>query len=640
MNIRELESSSPRNGEWDTAGQLKWHVYTRSEKAFAEGDAARDAIKSAAALKKRQKYIREKFIESLGGLPPMDTPLNAKITGVLKEDGFKIEKIIFESRPKTYVTCNMYIPDGIKKPSAAVIFLCGHHMDAKQNPQYQMVCRFLVKAGLIVFAQDPIGQGERWSYWEKSIGKTTVDPCCKEHDYAGWASFTMGDAIAKYFVHDSMRSYDYLLTRPEVDPNRIGITGNSGGGTQTTMMMLADPRPAAFAPTTFLMDRKMYMHNGGAQDQEQIWPGFTSSGLDHEDALIAVAPKPVQVQAVTSDFFPIEATRRTVGRCKRFWEMLGQPKDLRLVEDFSSHMYTRLLAQAVAEFFSEKLLGKKVTVPDESVVTIEPSLLWCTKSGQVRGEIKGARAVHEENVDKCKTLKPKLNKESIAWLKEKVYANRNECGLNPRYWNRWLIQEMEVLGCFWWPQEGIINHAHSIRDIKYIGKELPVTIALWEGGTTCIDSHIDWIRKTCRSGRAVVIADLTAMGNLMPNNLLDRSYPMEFYGVVHKLADDLIWLDDSMAAMRVYDTIRLLDAVQMWPGHKKDDIRFHTGGRYNIYPELASALDKRIAKIESVERLESFADWVCSRHYKLEDIPGFVFPGILQHLDLPDIRNK
>ena len=323
MNIVDLENAGPSYSNYDAGDQLKSHIYKRSEDAFAMGDLARDAITSAEQIEARQRFIRESFIDCLGGLPSSDTPLNARVVGTIECDGFRIEKIVYESRPDTFVTANLYVPDGVSSPRGAVLFLCGHHEQAKHCEEYQIVCRYLVKSGLIVLAQDPIGQGERFSYFEKSLGGTTVDWGVREHDHAGNMCWPLGDGIARYFVHDAMRGIDYLLTRPEVDPSKIGVTGNSGGGTQTSLMMICDPRIAAAAPTTFIMNRQSYMHTGQAQDSEQIWPGMTALGFDHEDILLMMAPRPVQVQAVKWDFFPIEGTRRTVARCKRFWDMFG-----------------------------------------------------------------------------------------------------------------------------------------------------------------------------------------------------------------------------------------------------------------------------------------------------------------------------
>src|SRR5207248_681910 len=114
----------------------------------------------------RQRQLRERFIDSLGGLPSMETPLNARTTGVVEGGGFRIEKVIYESRPRSYVTANLYLPEGAHEPGAAVLFLCGHHDLAKHYAGYQTVCQYLAQAGLVVLAQDPIGQGERLSYYD------------------------------------------------------------------------------------------------------------------------------------------------------------------------------------------------------------------------------------------------------------------------------------------------------------------------------------------------------------------------------------------------------------------------------------------------------------------------------------------
>ncbi|MDG0794213.1 acetylxylan esterase [Cohnella ginsengisoli] len=332
-------------------------MYDRSMAAFAQGDRDRDAIADRGQLEARREMLREKLIAAIGGLPSGDTPLNPRTRGVVAREGYVIEKVMFESRPRAYVTANLYVPDGIDSPRGAVLFLCGHDHEAKHGEEYQTVCGILVKAGLVVLAMDPIGQGERFSYYDASSGSLAVTDGIVEHDYAGQQCLPLGDGLARYFLHDAMRAVDYLAGRPEVDPARIGVTGNSGGGTQTSLMMLADPRIAAAAPATFIMSRESYLVTGQAQDAEQIWFGMTALGLDHEDILMAMAPKPVLVLAVTNDFFPIEGTHRTVERVRRIWTMYGCEDRLRFVEDDSHHKYTVPLAQAAAGFFREHLLA-------------------------------------------------------------------------------------------------------------------------------------------------------------------------------------------------------------------------------------------------------------------------------------------
>lgn len=127
------------------------------------------------------------------------------------------------------------------------------------------------------------------------------------------------------------------------------------------------------------------MYTGMAQDSEQIWPGMTALGFDYEDILMAMFPRPVLVLAVTSDFFPIEGTRETVERTRRFWKMVRKDGFLELFEDNSDHHYTRPMAKAADEFFSLHLLGTPVSLWDKDIMAVEPSLLMCTRKGQIRG---------------------------------------------------------------------------------------------------------------------------------------------------------------------------------------------------------------------------------------------------------------
>ena len=207
--------------------QLKDHIYERSHRLFAAGDAQRDGIRTVNAVRQRQEEIRRVVIASIGGRPSADTPLNPRLTGTVEGDGFRIEKIIFESRPRHYVTANLYLP--LNRPAgrtAAVLFLSGHHNTAKVAPEYQNVCQTLVRAGLVVLAQDPVGQGERLSYFEPETNTNPVGIGTRDHDYAGAQGRLVGDTLAQYMLHDAMRGIDYLISRPEVDATKIGVTVN------------------------------------------------------------------------------------------------------------------------------------------------------------------------------------------------------------------------------------------------------------------------------------------------------------------------------------------------------------------------------------------------------------------------------
>ncbi len=647
MSIQNYETVSPALHYYDVRDQLKRHVYGRSEQAFAAGESARDAIRTTKDLQKRQAFVRKTFINALGGLPENSPSLNPRITGTIQQEGFRIEKVIFESRPKVYVTANLYIPDNRTTPSGAVLFLCGHGYEGKAFPEYQTECRTLVKIGLVVLAVDPLGQGERMGYYEPSLNDTTVRWGSYEHDYIGNQCMPLGAPLARYFLHDAIRAMDYLCSRKEiVDPSRVGVTGSSGGGTQTCMMMIADTRVAAAVPGKFVTSRHAYQMAGGVQDWEQIWPGVTAAGIDHEDFLLMMAPKPVRVQSVQYDYFPIEGTRRTVERCRRFWELCKKPDLLSMVEDVSIHdQGSAVLARSEAEFFARHLLGVNSRASLEGTAPIDPALLRCTQSGQVRGELPKAKFVFDENQDCLKTIQKKLKilspaqrrEKGLAWLKKQVLAHRQPCDLNLRIYAQDAAVALNFQAGFWWSQTGIFNHAFIFRDYQFSGRPLPVTLALWDQGTKNLKLHESWIRQTCRAGRAVMVLDVTAVGGIRPNSI-NFAPPEDRDGTNRKMNDDLIWLGDSLAAMRVWDVLRACDVIKIWPGLDKTDIQFYAHGLQGIYAQLAAGLDPRVRKIEVTDGIGSIAGWVARRHYDMAGAFDLVIPGILNHLDLADLK--
>jgi hypothetical protein len=653
MSIADIEVLRHAIGFYDVKDQLKNHVYARSRAAFAAGDQARDGIRDTAALGLRQESMRAAFVESFGGLPPSDGPVPVETRSVHREPGLAIANLVYQPRPATFVTANLYIPDGIRGSTGAVLFLSGHLPEARLSDEYQVVCRHLAREGLVVLAPDPVGQGERLSYWEAELGAPTVRRGTGEHDYAGAPALLLGDGIARYFVHDAMRAIDLLSERPEVDPGRIGVTGNSGGGTQCCMVMVCDPRVAAAAPATFLMSRETYMDAGQAQDAEQIWKGMSALGFDHEDLLLTMVPRPVLVMAVTSDFFPIEGTRRTVERARRLWDVAGSPRSIELYEEKGEHAYTPTMAARAAAFFGRHLgAGTGKTAKPRLAVSTAPVAarrLWCTGSGQVRGEIPGARAAYEENCARLDLLEreraalPDAQRRSRAeaWLRDAVYRDRRPCTPNLRELRGFpggMENGLSYRVLLWWSQERVMGAGVLFRDLARTAGKLRLTLGLWQHCTGELGRHMTWIRSTCEQGRVVLVADLSGMGMLQPNAI--NSEPMfESYGTICKLAHDLVWLGDSLPALRAWELTRALDVVLS----SVEDVdprgmEISAFGRYSLYAELAAFLDPRLRALTLVEPPESLGALVRARHYENADVSAVILPGMLRYFDLPDLR--
>jgi dipeptidyl aminopeptidase/acylaminoacyl peptidase len=303
---------------------------------------------------KRQIIIRQKLWDILGAFPEK-TPLNAKITGTVKKNGYKVQNIIYESLPGFYVTASLFIPDKVKKPAPAILFCSGHSTAVYRLESYQLPLLNLVKKGFIVLAIDPIGQGERLQYFDPVKGESVIGSSTKEHSYPSVQTFLIAKSVARYFLWDGIRGIDYLVSRREVDPARIGVHGLSGGGTQTAYISAMDERVAASAPAGYITSYRRLMESIGVQDGEQNLYHETSSGIDHADLIEVRAPKPTLIMATTRDFFSIQGSRETFSELKRVYTVFGKPDNIEITEDDYGHGYTKKNREAMYAFFQKHL---------------------------------------------------------------------------------------------------------------------------------------------------------------------------------------------------------------------------------------------------------------------------------------------
>ena len=191
---------------------------------------------------------------------------------------------------------------------------CGHSDNGKAYEGYQRACILLAKNGMAVLCYDPIGQGERIPA-ARCEGKPAVRGTT-EHTMAGIGALLVGRQLASYRIWDGLRALDYLAGRPEVDPTRLGCTGNSGGGTMTAYLMALDDRIAVAAPSCFITSLERLFATIGPQDAEQNITGQVAAGMEHADYVTLRAPKPTLLTVGTRDFFDIEGSWDTFREVK------------------------------------------------------------------------------------------------------------------------------------------------------------------------------------------------------------------------------------------------------------------------------------------------------------------------------------
>jgi cephalosporin-C deacetylase-like acetyl esterase len=343
-----------------------------------------DRLKSPDDVARRREKVRARILESIGGLPER-TPLNARVVGTIERAEYRIEKIIFESQPRFFVTANLYIPKNGRRPYPGILVPLGHEPAPKAYPDAQALLEGLAQRGFAALAWDPIGQGERVQIYDPDLGESKVVRSPTEHSVVGIQCTVVGDNLARYMIQDGLQALNYLLTRPEVDPARIGCTGNSGGGNLTAYLAALDDRIQVAAPSCWITSWQGLLNTIGPQDSEQTLFPFIKDEIDYPDFIYAFAPKPYLVLAATRDFFSIGGTRQTYGEAKSIYSMLGEPSKLMMFEADDHHAYSAPRRLAAYRWFGRWLKGAEdpgqESEPKVELATDEE--LRCTETGQV-----------------------------------------------------------------------------------------------------------------------------------------------------------------------------------------------------------------------------------------------------------------
>ena len=353
-----------------------------------------EALRDEGELLKLQQELREKLLEMIGGLPEEKTDLHPQTIGKIQKDDYSIEKLIFQSLPGVYVTALVYSPEDHSQKHPAVLVPAGHATNGKIH--YQALSQRLAKRGYVVIAWDPVGQGERSQFWDAKARKSRYNLVCAEHAVLGNLAYLAGANLARWEVWDGIRAVDYLLTRPDVDAERISITGTSGGGTQTALIAALDTRIKVAVPSCFISSLPMRMANrifaDPDSDPEQDLYGMVSNGVDHVGLLMLMYPRPVMVASAVLDFFPIEGARKTFREAQGLYEKFGHGDRIAMVEGYHKHEFSAENQEAALEF-----LDRFNRMPMQSGLA-EPSVipdhdLLCTSSGQVMVDKKDARSL-------------------------------------------------------------------------------------------------------------------------------------------------------------------------------------------------------------------------------------------------------
>ena len=608
-----------------------------------------------------QQYVRDaqaRIRESFGP-EPQRTPLNARVTKTVERDGYRIENVIFDSRPGFPVTANLYIPTKQAGPLPAVVGTCGHSSNGKAAEAYQSFAQGLARLGYICLIYDPIGQGERLQYVTDDLS-SQIGVGVREHLHAGNQQFLVGEFFGMWRAWDGIRALDYLLTRPEVDKQRVGVTGNSGGGTLTTWLCGVEPRWTMAAPSCFVTTFRRNMENELPQDTEQCPPRALALNLDHADFLAAMAPHPIIILAKERDYFDVRGSEETYDRLRRLYRLLDAEDNVALFVGPTGHGYSQENREAMYSWFNRAAglaadganrgFDGVLTATADVAFSAEPKItidkdetLWCTEKGQV-ATLDGTQTVFGFTREKSKQLRSQRKTHSGASLRRavadllKLPAKRK---LAPDYRNwRYLVARgyptKYAMAYTVETEPGIQAIVYRLSNERWYsrpprsGERAVLYISHLSSDAELRDEPL--IREVMKTepDSPVFACDVRGIGESLPETCnpgsFHNSYGNDYFYAIHSLM-----LDRPYLGQKTFDVLRVLDWLA---SHGHTDVHLVGCGWGALAATFAAVISDQVEQVTLKNSLTSYSDIAESEHY---DWPlSTLLPNVLSQFDLPD----
>lgn len=631
-----------------TSKRMVWMEYTdvhnslyhtlkdMGQARLQQREEALGSIRSLAAWKRRQEVVKNTLKAIMGPFPPK-TPLNVDVIERLERPDFHVEKIVFESMPGLKVTGCLFLPRIRQGKTPAILFCSGHSANAFRAKHYQEVVLNLVQKGFIVFAFDPIGQGERMQYFNPKTGKSTIGGSTKEHSYVNNQCFISGSSAARYFIWDSIRALDYLASRPEVDTERLGCHGLSGGGMQTAYISAIDERIKVAAIAGYITQFKWLLRTQGVGDGEQNLYQSWAKGIDLPDFVQVRAPNPILMMVTTRDFFPIRGARAAYRESLAVYNAYHCLEALQIVEDDYRHGYTKKSRETMYAFF-QKHLEFPGNANEEEVDYFTDSELMVTQTGQVTTSF-NSQTVYSINRKETKALMDRLfqsRKKPVQHCEALLESVRTISGyqdpdlegidsvLTGRYSEDGIVEKRFIAG----------SGNYPIPFIVLIPKEVKaksVVLYLDPEGKK-VNSDYRYLYETfLQSGHIVVIPDLINTGEVGPS---------EYRGdaTINDISSNLWYMAVqnavSIVGIRASDVNKLVGYIKnRFPDHQ---IVGASRSDMNAVLLHASVLNPQIEALVMLNPLLSYESLVMNRFYSMDFLysaPG----GVLTAYDLPDL---
>lgn len=540
----------------------------------------------------RRALLKQNLLAAWGGFPDVPCDLEPKKLGEFTRPGYRVEKLIFQTRPGVWMTANTYVPD---KPGRlpAILNVHGHWAGAKQDPVVQSRCIAAAKLGFFVLCVDAFGAGER------AVGKKLGE---YHGEMVAATLFPVGLPLSGLQVYENMRAVDYLLTRPEVDPERIGITGASGGGNQTMYAGAFDERFRCVVPTCSVGNYQAYL--SAACCMCEVVPGaltFTEEG----DVLGLAANRGLMVTSATKDAFQFSVgeAKKSVARAEAIAKLFKDAEVRHTIIE-SEHNYNQPMREAMLGWMTKHLKeeGDGSPIAEPTIETEDPELLRCFP-GESRPDdfvtipqfaaAEARRLLAQIAVPSTTDEWSAMRQHGITELQEALGEMPQDSPLNLKS-ERHADGKVETLT--FEPEPGLTLNLK--RNVIVDAARIALVLDMDGGAEAAYSSKL--AEQLRDKGWMVVGCDLRATGtSAVLRDQIGRAPD-------HNSAEWSLWIGRPLLGQWTWDVQRSLDALKEKDGKLPQEITVIGLRTSGLVALCAGVLDDRIARVATVNSLGSY----------------------------------
>lgn len=604
-----------------------------AERAYQLRNRELARLTTPGAIRARQRWVTATFWRLIGGMPER-APLNARTVDSFEREGYRLEKVVYESQPKFHISANLYVPTTGRPPYPGVLFQMGHTVNGKAGDLYQRCCQGLARLGYVVLGFDPMGQGERTYYPGSSPSRSRLG-ADEEHTYPARQMLLKGDTSTRLQLWDSVRSLDYLASHPLVDPKRLASTGQSGGGTNTMLLAAVDDRlgvAALSCGNTENVACANFNPPGSTDDGEQNFIDSGPNGFDRWDLLYPLAPKPLLLLASDKDFFGtyspnyISSGLEEFGKLRKVYEVLGRPERIGWFGTPLPHGLAYDMRLQIYNWFERWLKGTSAAVEDEPPTAPEPEeALFVSAKGNVvmsfQSEtpfsINKRRAVVRQPAPLERLLgveRPPVSPRAVTLSKASFRGTRIE------------VLEFPAAPQVWAP--AWLFHPKKTDPSK------PLVILLEPAGRSQWHEG-ELYDRLAAEGCVVCAPDLRGIGDLTPEFSRGAARHSRPHNSDEHWAWSALILGRPLAGQRVTDILAIAGGLRARPDLAGRRLLIAARSFLTVPALLAAALEPAIDGLYLAGGLVSFESVVQTENYS-HPMGNFI-PNLLKHTDLPAI---